>query len=143
MAPCYNYSRNLHYRTHSLPESHHYNNHMLQHLPPQEQYHAQDKLHAMAHHQAMKKKVNLKRSQTNACDLVMLPPAAAHHHRAPLTAGVYEAFLPPPNLNSVGLRLQEPVIIIHTVGTVAVHNPSTCRIQHKAGHPTILTCWAI
>merc|ERR1711931_68077 len=60
----------------------------------------------MAHHQAMKKKVNLKRSQTNACDLVMLPPAAAaHHHRAPLTAGVYEAFLPPPNLNSVGLPL--------------------------------------
>jgi len=105
MAPCYNYSRNLHYRTHSLPESHHYNNHMLQHLPPQEQYHAQDKLHAMAHHQAIKKKVNLKRSQTNACDLVMLPPAAAHHHRAPLTAGVYEAFLPPPNLNSVGLPL--------------------------------------
>ena len=35
----------------------------------------------------------------------MLPPAAAHHHRAPLTAGVYEAFLPPPNLNSVGLPL--------------------------------------
>jgi len=109
MAPCYNYSRNLHYRTHSLPESMHYNNqhHMLQHLPPQDQYHAQDKLHAMAHHQAIKKKVNLKRSQTNACDLVMLPPSAAahHHHRAPLTAGVYEAFLPPPNLNSVGLPL--------------------------------------
>lgn len=115
MAPCYNYStRNLHYRTQSLPEAVYNNAAMLQHLG-QAEYHAQDKLHAMAlhhhHTQAItKKKVSLKRSQTNACDLVLPSSQQIHHsqhaHRpAPLTAGVYEAFLPPPNLNAIGLPI--------------------------------------
>ncbi len=117
MAPCYNYStRNLHYRTQSLPEAVYNNAAMLQHLG-QAEYHAQDKLHAMAlhHHNThgasaiTKKKVSLKRSQTNACDLV-LPSHNYHsqqhaHRPAPLTAGVYEAFLPPPNLNAIGLPI--------------------------------------
>lgn len=111
MAPCYNYStRNLHYRTQSLPEAV-YNNHMLSVQLGQAEYHAQDKLHAMAlhhHSQAIKKKVSLKRSQTNACDLILQPSShhqIQHHlHRpAPLNAGVYDAFLPPSNINAVGL----------------------------------------
>ena len=116
MAPCYNYStRNLHYRTQSLPEAVYNNAAMLQHLG-QAEYHAQDKLHAMAlHHQhtqaaITKKKVSLKRSQTNACDLVLPSQRNYHsqqhaHRPAPLTAGVYEAFLPPPNLNAIGLPI--------------------------------------
>lgn len=107
MAPCYNNNmKNLHYRTQSLPEAV-YNNHLL-HMAHQEyhQSHLQavsDKLHGT--HQASlamkKQRAALKRSQTNVCDLV----PSVGHHRAPLTAGVYEQFLPPPNLNAIGLPL--------------------------------------
>jgi hypothetical protein len=91
--------KNLHYRTQSLPEAV-YTNHML-HMAHQE-YHLQavnDKLHSTHHSSAIKKRNTLRRSQTNVCDLV---PSIAQH-RAPLTHGVYEPFLPPPNLNAIGI----------------------------------------
>ena len=102
MAPCYNNMKNLHYRTQSLPEAV-YTNHML-HMAHQEYHQAHlqainDKLHSTHHSSAIKKRNNIRRSQTNVCDIVPSVP----HHRAPLTAGVYEAFLPPPNLNAIGL----------------------------------------
>jgi hypothetical protein len=123
--------RSLHYRTQSLPESV-YTNHMLQlaqqhqvaeyhhhhsrqqqllqhhqhqlqhHHTQQQQLHNDKLLHATHPSSAIKKRTSVRRSQTNVGDLVSLPSALAHH-RAPLTAGVYEAFLPPPNFNAVGL----------------------------------------
>lgn len=104
MAPCYNNMKNLHYRTQSLPEAV-YANHML-HMAHQEYHQAHlqavsDRLHSTHHSSAIKKRNTLRRSQTNVCDIV----PSAGHHRAPLTAGVYEAFLPPPNLNAIGLPI--------------------------------------
>ena len=102
MAPCYNNIKNLHYRTQSLPETV-YNKHLKQ-IAHQE-YHQSylqvlnERLHGTQQSMALKKRNLLKRSQTNVCDLV----PSVGHHRAPLTAGVYEQFLPPPNLNAIGL----------------------------------------
>ena len=149
MAPCYNYStRNLHYRTQSLPEAV-YNNHMLSVQLGQAEYHAQDKLHAMAlhhHSQAIKKKVSLKRSQTNACDLIL--PSSQHHqiqqhqqhhlHRpAPLTAGVYEAFLPPPNLNAVGLPVNANSGYHRSSRTHSFYMPSNNVSTQSSSHQNL------
>merc|ERR1719295_1253137 len=104
MAPtCYS-MKNLHYRTQSLPESVHQYNHLLNaHLTSS--HHHPDyglqlhpgKLHSAS---AIKKRAALRRSQTSVADLM---PHGVAHHRAPLAQGVYEAFLPPPNFNSIGL----------------------------------------
>jgi hypothetical protein len=127
MAPCYNTMRSLHYRTQSLPESvytnhmfqlaqhqqqqldyHHHSRQMFHHQQQQQQHHLHSQLQAMHNDKllhvthpssAIKKRSAVRRSQTNVCDLV----GGLAQHRAPLTAGVYEAFLPPPNFNAVGL----------------------------------------
>jgi hypothetical protein len=126
MAPCYNTMRSLHYRTQSLPESvytnhmfhlaqqqqqqldYHHSRQMFHHQQQQQQHHLHSQLQAMQHDKllhvthpssAIKKRSAVRRSQTNVCDLV----GGLAQHRAPLTAGVYEAFLPPPNFNAVGL----------------------------------------
>merc|ERR1719494_258012 len=106
MAPtCYT-MKNLHYRTQSLPESVHQYNHLLaSHLGSSSHHHHPDyglqlhpgKLHSAS---AIKKRAALRRSQTSVADLM---PHGVAHHRAPLAQGVYEAFLPPPNFNSIGL----------------------------------------
>jgi len=105
MAPtCYT-MKNLHYRTQSLPESVHQYNHLLAtHLGSSSHHHPDyglqlhpGKLHSAS---AIKKRAALRRSQTSVADLM---PHGVTHHRAPLAQGVYEAFLPPPNFNSIGL----------------------------------------
>jgi len=105
MAPtCYT-MKNLHYRTQSLPESVHQYNHLLaSHLGSSSHHHPDyglqlhpGKLHSAS---AIKKRAALRRSQTSVADLM---PHGVTHHRAPLAQGVYEAFLPPPNFNSIGL----------------------------------------
>lgn len=103
MAPtCYT-MKNLHYRTQSLPESVHQYNHLLasqlgsSHHPEYGLHHHPGKLHSGS---AIKKRAALRRSQTSVADLL---PHGVSHHRAPLAQGVYEAFLPPPNFNSIGL----------------------------------------
>jgi len=105
MAPtCYT-MKNLHYRTQSLPESVHQYNHLLaSHLGSSSHHHPDyglqlhpGKLHSAS---AIKKRAALRRSQTSVADLM---PHGVAHHRAPLAQGVYEAFLPPPNFNSIGL----------------------------------------
>jgi len=103
MAPtCYNSMKSLHYRTQSLPEAV-YTNQML-HLAHHE-FHQPllqantGKIHPSHQSSSIKKRNALRRSQTSVCDL--LPNGG--HHRGPLTAGVYEAFLPPPNFNAIGL----------------------------------------
>jgi len=105
MAPtCYT-MKNLHYRTQSLPESVHQYNHLLAtHLGSSSHHHPDyglqlhpGKLHSAS---AIKKRAALRRSQTSVADLM---PHGVAHHRAPLAQGVYEAFLPPPNFNSIGL----------------------------------------
>ena len=114
MAPtCYNNMKNIHYRTHSLPESVY--THQMLHLTQQHQdyHHGHLHHHQLASHQAamIKKRNALRRSQTSVCDLLQQQhqqhqqPVA--HHRAPLTAGVYEQFLPPPNFNAIGLPVQQ------------------------------------
>jgi hypothetical protein len=95
--------KNLHYRTQSLPESVHQYNHLLaaqlgsSHHPDYGLQHHPGKLHSAS---AIKKRAALRRSQTSVADLL---PHGVNHHRAPLAQGVYEAFLPPPNFNSIGL----------------------------------------
>jgi len=114
MAPtCYNNMKNLHYRTQSLPESVY--QHQMLHLTHQ---HQQDQFHHahLHHHQLggasqhqsshIKKRNALRRSQTSVCDLLQ---SGLSHHRAPLTAGLYEQFLPPPNFNAIGLPVQSRV----------------------------------
>lgn len=103
MAPtCYT-MKNLHYRTQSLPESVHQYNHLLAaqlgtgHHPDYGLQLHPSKLHSTS---AIKKRAALRRSQTSVADLL---PHGVNHHRAPLAQGVYEAFLPPPNFNSIGL----------------------------------------
>jgi hypothetical protein len=103
MAPtCYT-MKNLHYRTQSLPESVHQYNHLLAaqlgsgHRPEYGLQMHPGKLHSAS---AIKKRAALRRSQTSVADLM---PHGVTHHRAPLAQGVYEAFLPPPNFNSIGL----------------------------------------
>merc|ERR1711962_1169823 len=104
MAPtCYS-MKNLHYRTQSLPESVHQYNHLLNahlgasgHHPDYGLQLHPGKLHSTS---AIKKRAALRRSQTSVADLL---PHGVNHHRAPLAQGVYEAFLPPPNFNSIGL----------------------------------------
>jgi len=104
MAPtCYT-MKNLHYRTQSLPESVHQYNHLLashlggsHHHPDYGLQLHPGKLHSAS---AIKKRAALRRSQTSVADLM---PHGVTHHRAPLAQGVYEAFLPPPNFNSIGL----------------------------------------
>ena len=124
MAPCYNTMRSLHYRTQSLPEAV-YTNHMLQLAASQDYHHHHAAAAAASHLQAtskhhlggggghhhnpphhlsaIKKRSAVRRSQTNVCDMINNNTISSHHNRAPLTAGVYEAFLPPPNLNAIGL----------------------------------------
>jgi len=105
--------KNLHYRTQSLPESvyQHQMLHLTQHTGG-DYHHGHHHGHhglggpLVSHHQSHIKKRNaLRRSQTSVCDLLQstggLGPLA--HHRAPLTAGLYEQFLPPPNFNAIGL----------------------------------------
>ena len=94
----YHHSRQL-----LLQQQQHHHQHQ-QHLLHQQQHlqHNDKLLHATHPSSAIKKRTSVRRSQTNVCDLVGLPSSLAHH-RAPLTAGVYEAFLPPPNFNAVGL----------------------------------------
>ena len=103
MAPtCYT-MKNLHYRTQSLPESVHQYNHLLAsqlgsgHHPDYGLQMHPGKLHSTS---AIKKRAALRRSQTSVADLI---PHGVSHHRAPISQGVYEAFLPPPNFNSIGL----------------------------------------
>lgn len=103
MSPtCYT-MKNLHYRTQSLPESVHQYNHLLAaqlgsgHHPDYGLQLHPGKLHSTS---AIKKRAALRRSQTSVADLL---PHGVNHHRAPLAQGVYEAFLPPPNFNSIGL----------------------------------------
>ena len=105
MAPtCYHNMKNLHYRTQSLPEAV-YTNHMLHMTHPD--LHGPllqantGKIHTAHQSSSIKKRNALRRSQTSVCDLV----PNGGHHRAPLTAGVYEAFLPPPNFNAIGLPM--------------------------------------
>ena len=111
MAPtCYNTTmKNLHYRTQSLPESvyQHQMLHLTQHQGQADYHHGLHGHHGLgnplvSHHQAHIKKRNaLRRSQTSVCDL--LQSSLAHHRPSPLTAGLYEQFLPPPNFNAIGL----------------------------------------
>lgn len=100
--------KNIHYRTQSLPESVY--THQMLHLTQHQDYHHAPHGHIHPHHQlashqaAMIKKRNaLRRSQTSVCDLLQT------HHRAPLTAGLYEQFLPPPNFNAIGLPVHQRV----------------------------------
>jgi len=91
MAPtCYNSMKNLHYRTHSLPESA-YTAQLLHSTQP-------------ADYQAgtppKRVRAGVRRSNTSAAELLSHP---AHSRPAPLTAGLYEQFLPPPNYNTIGL----------------------------------------
>ena len=107
--------KNLHYRTQSLPESvyQHQMLHLTQHQGPGDYHHGLHHGHhglggpLVSHHQAHIKKRNaLRRSQTSVCDLLQsaggLGPLG-HHRPSPLTAGLYEQFLPPPNFNAIGL----------------------------------------
>jgi len=109
MAPtCYNNMKNLHYRTQSLPESvyQHQMLHLTQPHPHGDQFHhGHHHLLGGPQHQAshIKKRNALRRSQTSVCDLFQ---SGLTHHRAPLTAGLYEQFLPPPNFNAIGLPVQ-------------------------------------
>jgi len=103
MAPtCYNNMKNLHYRTQSLPEAV-YTSHMLHMTHPHQPLLQANsgKIHTSHQSSSIKKRNALRRSQTSVCDLV----PNGGHHRAPLTAGVYEAFLPPPNFNAIGLPM--------------------------------------
>ena len=104
MAPtCYNSMKNLHYRTQSLPESV-YQHQMLHLTQPAPDYHAHyPALGFPGHHTAahIKKRNALRRSQTSVG--VSEVAGAGGHHRGPLTAGLYEQFLPPPNFNAIGL----------------------------------------
>jgi len=108
MAPtCYSHTmKNLHYRTQSLPESVY--THQMLHLThhPTPDYH-----HHLGHYptpQHLKKRSGgaLRRSQTSVCDLLQ---SGLSHHRAPLTAGLYDQFLPPPNFNAIGLPVNNRV----------------------------------
>jgi len=116
MAPtCYSHSmKNLHYRTQSLPESV-YTHQMLHLTQPTPDYHHGH--HQLGHYQLgsghhpsshIKKRAGgaLRRSQTSVCDLVQ---SGLSHHRAPLTAGLYDQFLPPPNFNAIGLPVNNRV----------------------------------
>jgi len=100
--------KNKHYRTQSLPESVY--THQMLHLTQQPyDHHGHHHSHypqLSSHHHAashLKKRTGaaLRRSQTSVCDL--LQGGGLSHHRAPLTAGLYEQFLPPPNFNAIGL----------------------------------------
>ena len=99
--------KNIHYRTQSLPESVY--THQMLHLTQHQDYHHPSHHpldpHQLASHQAamIKKRNALRRSQTSVCDLLQT------HHRAPLTAGLYEQFLPPPNFNAIGLPVHQRV----------------------------------
>merc|ERR1712038_1624346 len=110
MAPtCHSHTmKNKHYRTQSLPESVY--THQMLHLTQQPyDHHGHHHSHypqLSSHHHAashLKKRTGaaLRRSQTSVCDL--LQGGGLSHHRAPLTAGLYEQFLPPPNFNAIGL----------------------------------------
>lgn len=135
MAPtCYNTTmKNLHYRTQSLPESvyQHQMLHLTQHQGPADHHYG---LHhpghhgqgLVSHHQAHIKKRNaLRRSQTSVCDL--LQSSMAHHRPSPLTAGLYEQFLPPPNFNAIGL----PVSRAHQ----RVSRAQSFYVPGSSGHP--------
>ena len=115
MAPtCHSHTmKNKHYRTQSLPESVY--THQMLHLTQQPDYHhGHGHLHypqLSSHHHAashLKKRTGaaLRRSQTSVCDLLQ---GGLSHHRAPLTAGLYEQFLPPPNFNAIGLPVNNRV----------------------------------
>jgi len=112
MAPtCYNSMKNLHYRTQSLPESvyQHQMLHLTQHHPHDQFHHGHHQHHQLGgpqHPSVIKKRNALRRSQTSVCDLLQ---SGMSHHRAPLTAGLYEQFLPPPNFNAIGLPVQSRV----------------------------------
>lgn len=125
--------KNLHYRTQSLPEAV-YTNHMLQ-MAHQDyhQSHLQainNKLHSAHHLSAIKKRNNLRRSQTNVCDIV----PSNGHHRAPLTAGVYEAFLPPPNLNAIGLPVGASNLNYPSSRTQSFYVPNHHRSSSLSHH---------
>jgi len=104
--------KNKHYRTQSLPESVY--THQMLHLTQQPDYHHGHGHHypqLSSHHHAashLKKRTGaaLRRSQTSVCDLLQ---GGLSHHRAPLTAGLYEQFLPPPNFNAIGLPVNNRV----------------------------------
>jgi len=117
MAPtCYNNVKNHHYRYHSMPESVYANQHldqrshgMIDMLGHSEYHmhhpHMQKIEHKIHTSNIMKKRNALRRSQTSVCDLVL----PGGYQRAPLASGVYEAFLPHPNLNAIGLPLGSSV----------------------------------
>ena len=133
MAPtCYNTTmKNLHYRTQSLPESvyQHQMLHLTQPHPGAADYH--HSLHGLphvtplvSHHQAHIKKRNaLRRSQTSVCDLLQSSVLTGHHRPSPLTAGLYEQFLPPPNFNAIGLPVSR-----------AGHRVSRAQSFYTPGH---------
>lgn len=102
MAPtCYSHTmKNLHYRTQSLPESvyTHQMLHLTQH--PGQEYHHLGHYPLPSSHIKKRTGGALRRSQTSVCDLLQ---SGLSHHRAPLTAGLYDQFLPPPNFNAIGL----------------------------------------
>ena len=113
MAPtCHSHTmKNKHYRTQSLPESVY--THQMLHLTQQPDYHHGHHHYPQlsSHHHAashLKKRTGaaLRRSQTSVCDLLQ---GGLSHHRAPLTAGLYEQFLPPPNFNAIGLPVNNRV----------------------------------
>merc|ERR1719367_1178448 len=108
MAPtCYSHTmKNLHYRTQSLPESvyTHQMLHLTQH--PGGEYHHLGHYPLPSSHLKKRTGGALRRSQTSVCDLLQ---SGLSHHRAPLTAGLYDQFLPPPNFNAIGLPVQSRV----------------------------------
>lgn len=146
MAPtCYNTTmKNLHYRTQSLPESvyQHQMLHLTQHGAGADYHHSLHGHHGLgnplvSHHQAHIKKRNaLRRSQTSVCDL--LQSSLAHHRPSPLTAGLYEQFLPPPNFNAIGLPVSRTghrvsrAQSFYVPGSQAGHHYSMARHEAQA-----------
>jgi len=108
--------KNKHYRTQSLPESVY--THQMLHLTQQPDYHhghghgypQLSSHHHPASHLKKRTGAALRRSQTSVCDLLQGGlQGGLSHHRAPLTAGLYEQFLPPPNFNAIGLPVNNRV----------------------------------
>lgn len=155
MAPtCFSDIKNLHYRTQSLPEAV-YANYMGHGLPVYQDHvfqvstttcQARPQLPSQARKQrsglrrsqtsVSKSQASVCRSQTSVCDLG--PPGA--HGRAPLTQGVYETLLPPPNFNTNGLPVSGSAYNLNRPRgrTQSFYAPSHYRAislsQHKLNH---------
>ena len=140
MAPtCYSHSmKNLHYRTQSLPESV-YTQQLLHLTQPGPDYHHGHQLghYQLPHHTAaashIKKRTGagLRRSQTSVCDLLQ---SGLSHHRAPLTAGLYDQFLPPPNFNAIGLPVNNRVSRNRTQSFYVPGSHYRCSVSRLSHH---------